>query len=174
MELVKIICKNGKLFINLNECIYSLKGQFSSLLGDELLDELIIKDKCLKEYIEETVGVNDLGECYQFFALIDKNIIVAKACIFYSTNDNYAIKDKRIYITSLGVLNSKRNQGIGTIFMNKIFDYFKGYQITLGVEPKNKIAYHFYEKLGFKCFKKDLVDVEHMIIYDLLVKFIRR
>lgn len=174
MELVKIFCKDGKLFVNINECIYSLKGYFGSLLGDELSDELIIKDKKLKECLNETIGVNDSGEHYQFFALIDKNVIVAKACIFYNTNDNYAINNKRIYITSLGVLNSRRNQGIGTLFMNKLFDYFKGYQITIGVEPSNKIAYHFYEKLGFKCFKEELLDTEHMIIYDLLVKFIRR
>lgn len=174
MELVKIIYKNNKMLTKINECVYSLGGSYSSILGDSLIDEVTIKNKCLKETFEDTFEENDLGEWFNFFALIDNGRVVAKACVFYKTREKYAIPNKRIYISSLGVLESLKHQGYGTTFMKELFKYFDGYQIVLGVEPRNDIAYNFYKKLGFRCFKKDLIDVENMIIYDLLVRRLKK
>ena len=65
---------------------------------------------------------------------------------------NNIIKRKELYIDDLCVLEKARNQGIGTLLYNYVYEYAKNNDfdyITLNVWTGNDNANKFYKKMGF-------------------------
>ena len=60
-------------------------------------------------------------------------------------------KDK-IYIQSIGLIPDFRNQGLGTMLMERILKEAQesGGDVELSVHSKNKVALKLYEKFGFE------------------------
>lgn len=91
--------------------------------------------------------------------------------IVFDKGELYTIKNTRMYLSRLIVKDTCRNEGIGTVLCNYIFEYCKnlGYkEMTLGVNLDNYGAIKLYQKLGFK--EILLVDKDEYGEYIVLLK----
>lgn len=71
------------------------------------------------------------------------NKIVGFGCIWFSVDD--------AHITNIVVHKNFRNNGIGSILLQRIIDLAKvKSSLTLEVNTKNEAAYKLYQKFGFK------------------------
>jgi len=60
------------------------------------------------------------------------------------------IKEGKHRVGSIYILPDYQGMGIGSEFMEKVFEVHKGHDIYLNVVAYNKSAVKFYEKFGFK------------------------
>lgn len=82
----------------------------------------------------------------------DGDFLGEGSLVFDTHNDGSTIPGKRVFLSHLEVKPECRNQGIGTMICNHIFDYCKneGYEeITLSVLMSNYGAVKLYQKMDF-------------------------
>ena len=119
--------------------------------------------KGMKKYTKEELKMIIDDEKRPIYVYEAENIIGYAFCIILENKSNSLQKIKTLYIDDLCVLDTARNNHIGT----KLYDYvckkakeFGCYNITLNVWAGNDRAQKFYEKLGMKVQK---VGMEHII-----------
>ena len=87
------------------------------------------------------------------FIYVENNDYIGEVSLVFDTKDNdYTIKNQRIYLSRFLVKKEMRHQGIGKQLLNHIFNYAKelGYQeMSVGVDLDNYIALLVYQKYGF-------------------------
>ena len=87
------------------------------------------------------------------FVYVENDNYLGEVSLVFDMKDNdYTIKDKRIYLSRLIVKEGYRNKGIGKQLLNYVFEYALnlGYkEITVGVDIDNYIALALYVKFGF-------------------------
>ena len=93
-------------------------------------------EECLNEYDNINRYFNDNNH-YSYFIYLNNNI-VGFVLIDDNSNDNYELSE-------IFILNQVKNQGIGTIVVNKIFDKYRGNWI-IKVVPNSKKAENFWMK----------------------------
>jgi GNAT superfamily N-acetyltransferase len=115
----------------------------------EQVKELVIS--ALEEVFKTAKHIGDLDNIeteYEVFLVVEKNGEIIGTLGIINKGD---AKIKRMYVKK-----SERRRGIGTALMEKVFQYCKGKfkRIFLSTYPEMK-AEGFYEKFGFKEFKRD-------------------
>lgn len=170
MEFVEVIDDSRGPIVKIGECFYSLNGSYFDFLGEFLKKEIKIKKKIKDIKILDGSKINDDNERYKVFVLIDGDLVVAKMIVFYNTIENYAIEDKSIYVMAFAVLESKQHMGYGKKSLLFVEKEHKGFDVLLGVEENNKIAYSLYNKLGYKLKQKNVFNEDFDFIFDLLIK----
>jgi len=130
----------------------------------------------MKNYVIEKLNVKDYSKCnniwnmddceltetfYQeiknknrvvFVYKINDEFIGEVAYVFDMKDSDYTIPGRRIYISSLIVKSTHRNQGIGGTLIDYILKEIKslGYkEATIGVDKDNYAALHLYKSKGF-------------------------
>lgn len=87
------------------------------------------------------------------FVYVENDEYLGEVSLVFEMFDNdYTIKNKRIYLSRFLVKKEMRNKGIGKQLLNYVFDYAKnlGYQeMSVGVDLDNYIAILVYQKYGF-------------------------
>lgn len=96
-----------------------------------------------------------------FVYLDDDNKVLGHAFIniLEETNTNLFEIHKTVYIDDICVDEEVRGRHIGHALYDNVLNYAKSinaYNITLNVWTGNDSAYNFYEKLGFKEYKKGM------------------
>lgn len=87
------------------------------------------------------------------FIYVENNDYIGEVSLVFDMKDNdYTIKNQRIYLSRFLVKQEMRHKGIGKQLLNHIFNYAKelGYQeMSVGVDLDNYIALLVYQKYGF-------------------------
>ncbi len=111
------------------------------------------------KYTKEDLKLILKDESKKIFVYVDNNKVLGHAFIniLEETNANLFHIHKTIYIDDICVDENARGKHVGKSLYEAVLKYAKElgcYNITLNVWAGNDSAYKFYEKLGFKEYKK--------------------
>ncbi len=84
--------------------------------------------------------------------MVDDEFLGQCDLVLRINDPHYTIEGKRIYLSRLGVKDTQRNKGIGTILVDYVIAQAKqrGFcEISVGVDKDNSIALHLYQAKGF-------------------------
>ena len=131
--------------VELEDYIVSIDKDNLDIVGKEYRDKMILYD------LEDIYSNN--GKCY---LMIDKDKVIGMIMgkiVKYDDVDYLDYKcPKKGEIIELIVTNKVRSNGVGSLLMKKMEDYFKENDceyICVDVFSYNERAYNFYSKHGF-------------------------
>ena len=167
IEFGRIVNINQAIYLILGECTYKLSSYTNNLFAEEipLNNKIMIKNK-INIDLNGIKNETEKNEKYHFYAIIDKNEVVAKLCVIFNDIDGFAKEGKSIYVSCVGVVEDKKHQGYGTALFKELFQEFNNLDIILKVLCKNISAINFYQKLGFRIdeFRNDKEDGDYYIM----------
>ncbi len=130
----------------------------------------------MQKYTIEQIGIDEYGKCNTIWDMkkcpftedFKKQILKSERLVFiykmndefigegdlviHSSDSDYFIPHKRIYVSRIIVKKEFRNQGIASTILDFLTEKAKelGYsQMALGVDVDNNAAIHLYKKKGF-------------------------
>ena len=110
--------------------------------------DMVKHAEAAKRYKNELLSGNRV-----IFVYIENGEYLGEGSLVLENDDNdYTIKDKRIYLSRMITKPEYRNKGIGGIILDYLVDYARelGYEeMSLGVNKDNPAACHLYKKKGF-------------------------
>lgn len=140
----------------INYCVYALRhlhqNQIIRLLPENYQKCMNIwnfqRQQNTKQFYQELVEGNRI-----IFVYVLNNEYVGEGSLVLKSEDkDYTIPNQRINITRLIVKPEYRRRGIATKLAMQLLNTARemGYQeATIGIDLKNHVALHLYEKLGF-------------------------
>lgn len=145
------------LYINKNVIVPNIEIRESKNLSDmdqfeyiELHNEIFIKT-----INNELLNELNKNEMVRYYTAYNKDEIIGNILVYAEITESGVIVGK---IENLFVVDEWRKNNVAKYLMNKAIDYFKRNNINiiqLEVWSANKVAYSFYENLGFR-FKDEI------------------